>query len=245
MNKKIVGIFIVMLFISSTTSLALTTLSKDEKQLINNYNERSLIESPSAPIISGPDIGFVNLEYEYCFVSFDPEGDHISYDIVFEGNDHESIGGSSGEKVCTTHSWSKEGIYEIRARAMDAPGSVSETAYFTVTIIRGPILNCRGVIEWTWDNVETGTVITGSFKLENVGSLGTELDWEIDDYPDWGDDWDFDPESGRDLKPLKVVTVEVSVKAPDEEETCGGYITVINGDLPSNYERVSVSIKKN
>jgi len=56
-----------------------------------------------------------------------------------------------------------------------------------------PDLSCSGDIAWV--DVTAGETVTDSFTVQNIGGAGTELDWEIESYPDWGD-WTFDPDGG-------------------------------------------------
>jgi len=49
-----------------------------------------------------------------------------------------------------------------------------------------PDLECGGSLTWTWTNVEPGSTVTESFTVKNVGDSGSELDWEISNYPSWG-----------------------------------------------------------
>ena len=43
-----------------------------------------------------------------------------------------------------------------------------------------------------WKNIKTGDTVYGSFTLENSGDLFSFLNWEITDYPSWGE-WTFNP----------------------------------------------------
>lgn len=95
-------------------------------------------------------------------------------------------------------------------------------------------LNCEGSL--SWNEVSCGSTIEGSFTVENIGSPGTLLDWEISEWPDWGE-WTFTPESMEDLTPEDgAVTVDVEVVAPDDPETeFTGEIKVVNSENPYDY----------
>jgi len=104
-----------------------------------------------------------------------------------------------------------------------------------------PNLHCGGSISWI--EVTTGETVTDSFTVENVGGDGTMLDWEIQSYPtDWGT-WSFDPDSGTDLEPGTVITVNVEVVAPDEQETTfTGEIVLVNSEDPDDTCTIDVSL---
>ncbi len=99
-----------------------------------------------------------------------------------------------------------------------------------------------------WPRVKPGSTVTGSFEVENVGSPGSELDWEITEWPSWGN-WTFDPLSGDNLKPEDgAITVQVSVVAPNEESRkFEGEIKIENTKDPSdcNYIDVILMTPKN
>ena len=103
-----------------------------------------------------------------------------------------------------------------------------------------PDLNCEGSLGWT--NIAPGATVTDSFTVENSGDPGSLLDWEIDEYPDWGD-WTFTPSSGDGLLPDDPVTVGVTVIAPDEPETeFTGEVKIVNNEDPDDYCIIPVSL---
>jgi len=95
----------------------------------------------------------------------------------------------------------------------------------------GPNLDCAGDLDWV--DVEPGATVTGSFTVDNIGDAGSELDWEIESFPDWGT-WTFDPDGGTGLLPGSV-TVDVEVVAPDDPETeFAGEVVLVNSDDPTD-----------
>jgi len=54
----------------------------------------------------------------------------------------------------------------------------------------------------TWVRAPPGSTVTGSFTVENIGDPGSELDWEITEWPSWGS-WDFDPNIGNQINKMK------------------------------------------
>ena len=105
-----------------------------------------------------------------------------------------------------------------------------------------PDLACAGGIEAT--DVVPGSEVTGSFTVENGGDSGSELNWEVSEFPEWGSDWVCTPASGTGLTPEDgPVTVEVTFNAPPDAETeFTGDIKVINSDNPADLCRIDVYV---
>ena len=92
---------------------------------------------PNAPKISGPSICKPGTEYNYTFVSTEPDGDEISEYIVNWGDGNvEIITGpfTSGAPVTKSHTWTSKGIYIIKARAKDIHGAESDWGIKFVTM---------------------------------------------------------------------------------------------------------------
>jgi hypothetical protein len=125
--------------------------------------------------------------------------------------------------------------------AVGAPGDDSFTGSVYVFKRFAPDLDCIGTIGWT--DVETGSTVTDDFNISNIGNTGTELNWEIESYPDWGI-WTFNPSSGVGLTPEDgQITVDVSVVAPEEKNLeFTGEIKVVNKDDSNDYSIISVSL---
>jgi len=112
--------------------------------------------------------------------------------------------------------------------------SITEnTTYdFILTQIPGPDLECEG--ELAFEDIELGETYTGSFEVFNVGTPESELNWEIESYPDWGT-WYFNPVEGSGLTPEDgPIVVEVEFTAPDESFEPYGEIIVVNTDDPDD-----------
>ena len=104
-----------------------------------------------------------------------------------------------------------------------------------------PDLDCGGALDWT--GIKPGATVTGEFYVENIGEEGTLLNWEIESYPEWGS-WTFTPDSGTDLLPETIVTVEVEVVAPDDPNTkFTGKVKVVNSDDPSDFVEIGAELK--
>jgi C1A family cysteine protease len=124
-----------------------------------------------------------------------------------------------------------------------------ETANFCIKGLTGeytsndPYLECEGELSWT--GIEPGEEVTGSFALRNAGDPGSELDWEVSEWPEnWGE-WTFSPLDGENLKPEDGdITVEVTVIAPDEKDTeFTGEIIVVNKENGGDFEIIPVYLK--
>lgn len=104
-----------------------------------------------------------------------------------------------------------------------------------------PDLNCDGALSWT--NIKPGAAVNGSFTVENVGDHESELNWEIESYPDWGA-WAFTPSNGDNLTLEDgQVTVIVSVFAPYEKnKNFTGKVKIVNSDDLGDYCEIDVSL---
>ena len=77
--------------------------------------------APEAPTITGETQGQYGEEYEYTFVSTDPESQDIRYYIEWGDGAFEDWSGpySSGQEITVSHAWDEENTYAIRAKAKD------------------------------------------------------------------------------------------------------------------------------
>ncbi len=74
-----------------------------------------------SPEIYGPTSGYPEVEYEYTFVTEDPEGDDIQLFIDWGDTTFQDWFGSfkPGEEVKVSHKWAQDGTYEIKAKSKD------------------------------------------------------------------------------------------------------------------------------
>jgi len=105
-----------------------------------------------------------------------------------------------------------------------------------------PDLNCEGSLSWT--KIKPGATVHGTFTVENIGDPTSELDWEITEWPTWGN-WAFTPLSGTSLTPEDgSITVQVSVVVPSEKNMqFNGTVKVVNVHDPSDYVEITVYLK--
>lgn len=109
---------------------------------------------------------------------------------------------------------------------------------------RVPTADLKATGSLDWENIQPGATVTGSFTVQNSGDPGSNLDWNIASYPNWGT-WSFNPSSGNDLTPEEgPVTVHVTVVAPNvEDQTYTGYVKVVNTENASDYENIPATLK--
>jgi hypothetical protein len=100
-------------------------------------------QPPEKPTITGELTGKIGTEYEYTFVSTDPEGDNITYCIDWGDNTSEFCIGPypSDEEASAKHIWSEEGTYIIKAKAKDIYGAESDWAKLEVSMPKTHIHN--------------------------------------------------------------------------------------------------------
>jgi len=90
-----------------------------------------------------------------------------------------------------------------------------------------------------WVNQTAGGTINSEITVAN-GVQGTQLDWEIESWPDFGD-WTFTPSSGEDLEGPAVV--QVSVVVPDEKQQAfSGEVKIINSEDSGDFVIIPVSL---
>ena len=98
---------------------------------------------PRKPIITGESNGKAGTEYNYSFVSTDPDVDEISYFI--DWGDNTSTGWTSilpsGEVFNSSHNWSKRGYYVIKAKAKDTYGAECDWETFEISMLKIKTIN--------------------------------------------------------------------------------------------------------
>jgi hypothetical protein len=130
-------------------------------------------EPPTKPLIEGPSEGRTYIEYDFTFLSTDPEGKQLFYFIEWgDGNNSGWIGPySSGETITESHTWEDIGYFEIIAKARDIDNAESAWSTPHILQIDTPILNIE-------------TISGGFFKIKtniknNGGIDATDLQWRI------------------------------------------------------------------
>ncbi len=113
------------------------------------YNDEESNLPPGKPLIFGSITGKIGDEYEYSFVSIDPDGDNITYSINWGDDTNEVMVGPflSGSKVSVKHIWSKQGTYNIHSKARDVFGDNSEWSSYEVSITKSKFLILSNILE--------------------------------------------------------------------------------------------------
>jgi hypothetical protein len=93
---------------------------------------------PEAPSISGETHGNAGTEYTYTFSSVDPDGDDVYYYISWGDGYTEVWDGphASGANVDIGHTYTREGSFNLEAKAKDIHGEESSWASLSVTMPR-------------------------------------------------------------------------------------------------------------
>jgi hypothetical protein len=86
--------------------------------------------------------------------------------------------------------------------------------------------------------------VTGSFTVTNIGEDSSNLDWEITEWPSWGE-WSFTPSNGNNLKPEDgPITVTINITVPNQEnQLFTGEVKIENLENSSDYSTIPVSLK--
>ena len=106
------------------------------------YHVRIGDQPPDAPVIDGPNYIGPGVEHEYTFVTTDPEGDNVYYEIIWGDGDEEETGyHASGGVATVDHTWSESGDYKIEARAIDVLGNPGDWGRYHVSVPRNKAIN--------------------------------------------------------------------------------------------------------
>jgi len=154
---------------------------------------------PSGENLTGPDEGIIGEHYTFCIDVYDQEHNNIYCKWDWgDGTITDWTGPyANAEKVCTTHSWSSSGDYEIKVNLKDDMGSESgwiephhlyilQTACMKIGKVQGGFLKINvelkniGEMEATnvqWKiNVDGGVILTGresTGTTTNIAADGT------------------------------------------------------------------------
>ena len=113
-------------------------IAKDEEGLLSTWSTSLSIDIgiPNPPTITGPTIGMPGVEYNYTFITTDPDGDDVWYYIDWRDESNSGWIGPypSGQEVVVSHTWDKRGRYTIKAKAKDIFDAESEWGTLEVTM---------------------------------------------------------------------------------------------------------------
>jgi len=189
----------------------------------------------------------VDINADLSWNCSDPDGDDLTYDVYFEADDPTPDVLVSDDQSETTFDpgtldYGTTYYWQIIAKDSHSATTEGPVWHFTTEETPVPDLDCAGSL--SWNDVEPGSTVAGSFTVKNIGEPESELDWEIIEWPNWGD-WEFDPEEGEDLTPEdESITVNVTIIAPDDPNTeFTGEVKVVNKDDPSDNCTIPVYLK--
>ena len=102
-------------------------------------------------------------------------------------------------------------------------------------------LDCQNSI--SWEKITPGTTVVSNFSIKNLGESFSKLDWQITEYPSWGN-WSFSRNNGSGLLPEQgEYNITVTVGAPlDENTKFSGEIKVVNKHDTDDYEIIIVTL---
>jgi hypothetical protein len=106
---------------------------------------------PTDPEITGPSEGTTDVEYDFIFVSDDPDNNTIRYVVEWgDGETNETGYYQHGEEVTLSHSWTEMETYTIRARAYDEYDEPSkEWSEHEIVIPRSRVVNhYNNILNW-------------------------------------------------------------------------------------------------
>jgi len=109
--------------------------NEDRYPLMNTSGEN---QPPATPTIKGQTKVKPGVDYDYTFLTTDPEEDSVLYHISWNYRDIIYVYGpfKSGEEFTLSYSWSEEGTYFISCWASDIHGAGSDTASLEITVPR-------------------------------------------------------------------------------------------------------------
>jgi len=152
MKKKIIGIFVMILLISTTILPVAGTMNKkvvrnDNKSILSNSIIIKDPEAPDPPTITGPTEGKLYEEYKYEVTTKDPQSDNVCFTIVC--SDTPTLSNSDWCESCDiliyNHTWvdyyQTSGLFFISAKAHDCKGYESDWATLEVSMPKNKSIN--------------------------------------------------------------------------------------------------------
>ncbi|MEO0080911.1 MAG: PQQ-binding-like beta-propeller repeat protein [candidate division WOR-3 bacterium] len=184
--------------------------------------------TPAAPM--GISNGGRNTSYEFLATTTDPDNDSIRFRFQWDDNAASDWSNwvASGETAALWHTWSDQGIYQVKAQAQDQPGLLSGWSMaLQVTIIATSAPNTPGT--------PTGPDSTRKDSLCTFTTIATDPDGDGVSYRfDWGDGdtsaWTELVASGSGAGTYHVWndtgTFQVAVQAQDEDAAVSDWSVV-------------------
>jgi len=188
------------------------------------------------PEIYGPTIGEPGVEYNFTFLTNDPEEDEI---LIFidkgDGNNTSWIGPyESGEEVNLSLSWNQNGSYTISAKSKDCWG---ESSYSEHTIRIGDLTPT--IINITGPRYgEVGETLTYTFTAEDYDGddIWLFIDWNDSNYEEWIGPFNSEEPVSVSHAWMKKGYYYIIAKAKDEGEEgtwSDPYLVIIGNEAPN------------
>jgi hypothetical protein len=205
---------------------------------------------PYIPSDPDPENGSIDvlIDSDLSWTGGDPDPDDtVVYDVYLEADDptpDNKVADDISETTFDPGTLDFGTTYYWRIIAQDNHGASiwGPVWHFTTESKADPDLACSGNLRWT--DITPKEKVTGSFSVINIGEPGSELDWMVIQFPDWGT-WTITPSSGYDLTPEEgPFTVNVSVIAPNKVNTkFSGSVKIGNKENRSDNCTISVSLQ--
>jgi len=130
--NKIEAVVFSMILLGTILLIPTGVIGEEQSEPLSLNNNKA----PTPPEITGRKRGTVGEEYEYTFLSTDPDGDEITYCMKWgDGTPEYCIGPFPlGEGAKDKHIWEDGGKYTITATASDPYNHTSEPGTFVVTM---------------------------------------------------------------------------------------------------------------
>jgi len=131
----------------------------DEKSKVGDWEEYHIRIGDMPPDnvkIYGAVQGYPGVEYEYAFISNDPEKDNVKFDVDWgDGNIETDVGPvPSGEVLVLSHSWNKTKTYKIKAQVKDEfEYPCSQWTEHKVIIPRNKAINLIDLLEMLFERL--------------------------------------------------------------------------------------------
>jgi len=134
---------------------------------------------PYPPNINGTTNGIVGEEYEYTFVTTDPDNDSIYYRIDWgDGNITPWIGPfDSGVGCNCSHSWVAAGNYTIKVEAKDTKNAKSDWSSMSVEIVNQISFNISLFQGWNFVTIACENNYTASLLYNSIQGCNLVLKW--------------------------------------------------------------------
>jgi C1A family cysteine protease len=194
-------------------------------------------------VTDGLEIGL-----QFCDRSFSGNGPSL-YVYLWDENKYISLGKNLGHWYNPKWIWietynsykyfNNDGVIEIMIKTEDEDFTLLCNIGLRGKIAK-PNLRCSGNLHFGL--VVPGQTVVDNINVENIGDPGSELNWKVVDWPDWGG-WGFSPLNGNKLTPEQGSrTIIVAITVPNGMKRYSGSIGIMNLDDNTDYEMVEISL---